>query len=254
MEQCRSVRQWRFVGICGWVVVLSPIPCVALTFLSHWSLFHPIAWIQDSLGTILSANFVAFCSLFGFLAAFSTFSFSGIVRAKPQVYSTRLERWMCSFVGFKLISLLLHTLCGALYAKLSLWLFLPDGFIETQSLAQFYVRYCSWMVIVLWKDVVDRLGGFGASDSDDESRSSFSRGSQHQLIPIGIGKLHQRTRRTEERGHVPYRDSKLTRLLKDSLGGTCYTVMIANVRPLFSSYYFVCFGLGTLDMLTSRAR
>ena len=34
----------------------------------------------DSLGMILSANFVAFCSLFGFLAAFSTFSFSGIVR------------------------------------------------------------------------------------------------------------------------------------------------------------------------------
>ncbi|KAJ8925043.1 hypothetical protein NQ315_001214 [Exocentrus adspersus] len=28
--------------------------------------------------------------------------------------------------------------------------------------------------------------------------------------------------------HVPYRDSKLTRLLKDSLGGNCQTVMIAN--------------------------
>lgn len=29
---------------------------------------------------------------------------------------------------------------------------------------------------------------------------------------------------------VPYRDSKLTRLLKDSLGGNCCTVMIANIR------------------------
>ncbi|XP_065844355.1 nucleoporin NDC1-like [Oscarella lobularis] len=158
MEHYRSVRQWRFVGICGWVVVLSPIPCVALTFLSHWSLFHPIAWIQDSLGTILSANFVAFCSLFGFLAAFSTFSFSWIVRAKPQVYSTRLERWICPFIGFKLISLLLHTLCGALYAKLSLWLFLPDGFIETQSLAQFYVRYCSWMGVYVFTNEIWRKG------------------------------------------------------------------------------------------------
>eukprot|EP00118_Oscarella_pearsei_P027432 m.1216 g.1216 ORF g.1216 m.1216 type:complete len:794 (+) comp5898_c0_seq1:23-2404(+) len=37
-------------------------------------------------------------------------------------------------------------------------------------------------------------------------------------------------------GHVPYRDSKLTRLLKDSLGGSCYTVMIANVSPSFLSY------------------
>ena len=31
--------------------------------------------------------------------------------------------------------------------------------------------------------------------------------------------------------HVPYRDSKLTRLLKDALGGTTKTVMIATVSP-----------------------
>ena len=32
-------------------------------------------------------------------------------------------------------------------------------------------------------------------------------------------------------GHVPYRDSKMTRLLKDSLGGNCRTVMLANISP-----------------------
>uniref|UniRef100_A0A1B6M212 Kinesin-like protein n=2 Tax=Graphocephala atropunctata TaxID=36148 RepID=A0A1B6M212_9HEMI len=36
--------------------------------------------------------------------------------------------------------------------------------------------------------------------------------------------------------HIPYRDSKLTRLLKDSLGGNCHTVMIANISPSTSSY------------------
>lgn len=43
-----------------------------------------------------------------------------------------------------------------------------------------------------------------------------------------------------EKGHkgnfVPYRDSKLTRLLKDSLGGNCRTVMIANIGPAESSF------------------
>ena len=38
------------------------------------------------------------------------------------------------------------------------------------------------------------------------------------------------------RGHIPYRDSKLTRLLEDSLGGNCKTTMMAMVSPAFESY------------------
>jgi kinesin family protein 3/17 len=37
-------------------------------------------------------------------------------------------------------------------------------------------------------------------------------------------------------GHIPYRDSKLTRLLQDSLGGNTKTVMIAAVSPADYNY------------------
>lgn len=38
------------------------------------------------------------------------------------------------------------------------------------------------------------------------------------------------------RNHIPYRDSKLTRLLKFSLGGNCKTVMIVCISPLSQHY------------------
>ncbi len=37
-------------------------------------------------------------------------------------------------------------------------------------------------------------------------------------------------------GHVPYRDSKLTKILHDSLGGTASTALIATVGPSRSNY------------------
>lgn len=40
----------------------------------------------------------------------------------------------------------------------------------------------------------------------------------------------------EKSPHVPYRDSKLTRLLQDSLGGNSKTIMIANVGPSEYNY------------------
>ena len=36
--------------------------------------------------------------------------------------------------------------------------------------------------------------------------------------------------------HIPYRDSKLTRLLQDSLGGNTKTIMIAAISPASSNY------------------
>ena len=36
--------------------------------------------------------------------------------------------------------------------------------------------------------------------------------------------------------YVNYRDSKLTRILKDSLGGNCRTVMIAHISPASNQF------------------
>ena len=40
----------------------------------------------------------------------------------------------------------------------------------------------------------------------------------------------------ENSAHIPYRDSKLTRLLQDSLGGNSRTIMIANIGPASVNY------------------
>lgn len=42
--------------------------------------------------------------------------------------------------------------------------------------------------------------------------------------------------RAHTKQHIPYRDSKLTRLLKDSLGGNCRTVMITNISPAWTAF------------------
>lgn len=67
------------------------------------------------------------------------------------------------------------------------------------------------------------------------SRSSVSKptGSSKSAVPInttdsGIAPLRML--------HVPYMDSKLTLLLRDSLGGSTRTVMIANLGPEHENY------------------
>ena len=42
--------------------------------------------------------------------------------------------------------------------------------------------------------------------------------------------------KTKKGFFVPFRDSKLTRMLKDSLGGNCKTVMITTISPASNQY------------------
>ena len=61
--------------------------------------------------------------------------------------------------------------------------------------------------------------GENVVSSSSVSSSSFS---PPPLLCLAGGK---------KASYVPYRNSKLTRILKDSLGGNCRTVMIANCSP-----------------------
>ena len=66
------------------------------------------------------------------------------------------------------------------------------------------------------------------------------------LTPVGAALTPQKTTNV----HIPYLNSKLTHLLKDSLGGNTKTVMITNIAPELEHYHQSLYSL----MYASRAR
>ena len=58
------------------------------------------------------------------------------------------------------------------------------------------------------------------------------------LLTLGncINALVDANKKGNKNPYIPYRDSKLTRLLKDSLGGNARTVMIANISPAINTF------------------
>ena len=40
-----------------------------------------------------------------------------------------------------------------------------------------------------------------------------------------------------KKAHIPYRDSKLTRYLQNSLGGNSYTTIICTISPASMNFY-----------------
>ena len=59
-----------------------------------------------------------------------------------------------------------------------------------------------------------------------------------------------KTNTDKNQNHIPYRDSKLTCLLKESLGGNSYCMMIACIAPLD---IFLDENISTLDYATKAA-
>jgi kinesin family protein 6/9 len=73
----------------------------------------------------------------------------------------------------------------------------------------------------------ERVGKSGASGSTLTEALNIN-GSLH-FLELVILALHEKQRKAER--HVPYRNSMLTSVLRDSLGGNCKTVMVATVHP-----------------------
>ena len=78
--------------------------------------------------------------------------------------------------------------------------------------------------------LVDLAGSERASKTDNTGQR-LKEGANINRSLLALGNCITALADKKRQGHVPFRDSKMTRLLKDSLGGNCRTVMIANISP-----------------------
>eukprot|EP00201_Polytomella_parva_P000824 CAMPEP_0175085176 /NCGR_PEP_ID=MMETSP0052_2-20121109/28508_1 /TAXON_ID=51329 ORGANISM="Polytomella parva, Strain SAG 63-3" /NCGR_SAMPLE_ID=MMETSP0052_2 /ASSEMBLY_ACC=CAM_ASM_000194 /LENGTH=1027 /DNA_ID=CAMNT_0016357139 /DNA_START=466 /DNA_END=3549 /DNA_ORIENTATION=- len=77
-------------------------------------------------------------------------------------------------------------------------------------------------------NLVDLAGSENISRSGAKDNRAREAGSINQSL-LTLGRVI--TALVEHSGHIPYRDSKLTRLLRDSLGGKTKTCIIATIAP-----------------------
>ena len=78
--------------------------------------------------------------------------------------------------------------------------------------------------------LVDLAGSERAKDTQNRGIRFIEGGNINKSL-LALGNCIKALSSRDPNAFIPYRDSKLTRLLKDSLGGNCRTVMIANVSP-----------------------
>ncbi|KAF5273641.1 hypothetical protein FQR65_LT04641 [Abscondita terminalis] len=96
-------------------------------------------------------------------------------------------------------------------------------------------------------NLVDLAGSENINRSGASDRQAREAGNINQSL-LTLGRVIKAL--SEKRSHIPFRESKLTRILKDSLGGKTKTSIIATISPCLSNLEET---LSTLDY-ASRAR
>ena len=83
--------------------------------------------------------------------------------------------------------------------------------------------------------LVDLAGSESAKTAGDDQKADLARERERKNINqslLALGNVIRALRQDASKaGRIPYRDSKLTRLLQNALGGNCKTVIIATVSP-----------------------
>ncbi|XP_062350620.1 kinesin-like protein KIF18A [Cinclus cinclus] len=75
------------------------------------------------------------------------------------------------------------------------------------------------------------LAGSERANATSAKGARFVEGTNINRSLLALGNVINALADPKSKKHIPYRNSKLTRLLKDSLGGNCRTIMIAAVSP-----------------------
>ncbi|XP_030805867.1 kinesin-like protein KIF18A isoform X1 [Camarhynchus parvulus] len=75
------------------------------------------------------------------------------------------------------------------------------------------------------------LAGSERAKATSAKGARFVEGTNINRSLLALGNVINALADPKSKKHIPYRNSKLTRLLKDSLGGNCRTVMIAAISP-----------------------
>ena len=82
--------------------------------------------------------------------------------------------------------------------------------------------------------LIDLAGSERGAATSSRGQARFREGANINKSLLALGGCINAL--AEGAKYVPYRNSKLTRLLKDSIGGNCRTVMISNISPSNLTY------------------